>query len=537
MWRKFVLAVVFAVVFTACSSGEVAETGSSEPLRGLDGETVGRNAGSPSGSGEFVAAGESPEAIAAASAEGSTLCNAPDVMPAEISADFGWRVDEAVEVTHVRPFMRIGGPEGTALGQVTVTPTEIESDGTATFVWRNHETDTTELDADHAQRVHAFTPPEVRYSQTSDGALDEITNLDDVQRYFVDSTAVIEGFAGVGSDVADRLNSDAYVDLIRTPASAQIILHRFEGVSLPPGNARPSGETFELPNPFGGAPLPAVGEFSADESLDRSNCAVLRFTIRADRAASIEIMAETADLDPVNFEGFSAVHEFVLFLDATTAQPRRLTFMESSNPLDQERVSREAFVFGATQDARSVFDESASEALDVASLANGSAIRAAYSNDELSEFTEDEVICIDETVSTLNSSGGFVPSIIVVHVARLCAPERAARLWAETDSINLAAPEDRLCFAREVISIANFDFRNSLDWFQSNRFDPPNSQRDLLDEALRQFCNIDLATGVQAGLRKRGPLEQTPEIAAYCCLLYTSPSPRDRQKSRMPSSA
>ena len=26
-------------------------------------------------------------------------------------------------------------------------------------------------------------------------------------------------------------------------------------------------------------------------------------------------------------------------------------------------------------------------------------------------------------------------------------------------------------------------------------------------------------------------------IGAYCCLLYTSPSPRDRQKSRMPSSA
>ena len=29
----------------------------------------------------------------------------------------------------------------------------------------------------------------------------------------------------------------------------------------------------------------------------------------------------------------------------------------------------------------------------------------------------------------------------------------------------------------------------------------------------------------------RGPHE------SYCCLLYTSPSPRDRQKSRMPSSA
>ena len=31
-----------------------------------------------------------------------------------------------------------------------------------------------------------------------------------------------------------------------------------------------------------------------------------------------------------------------------------------------------------------------------------------------------------------------------------------------------------------------------------------------------------------------GPTERTK---AVCCLLYTSPSPRDRQKSRMPSSA
>ena len=30
---------------------------------------------------------------------------------------------------------------------------------------------------------------------------------------------------------------------------------------------------------------------------------------------------------------------------------------------------------------------------------------------------------------------------------------------------------------------------------------------------------------------------RTKEIAARTCLLYTSPSPRDRQKSRMPSSA
>ena len=35
----------------------------------------------------------------------------------------------------------------------------------------------------------------------------------------------------------------------------------------------------------------------------------------------------------------------------------------------------------------------------------------------------------------------------------------------------------------------------------------------------------------------RGPLCGAVRGSAYTCLLYTSPSPRDRQKSRMPSSA
>ena len=32
-------------------------------------------------------------------------------------------------------------------------------------------------------------------------------------------------------------------------------------------------------------------------------------------------------------------------------------------------------------------------------------------------------------------------------------------------------------------------------------------------------------------------LEETEKIETYICLLYTSPSPRDRTRSRMPSSA
>ena len=45
----------------------------------------------------------------------------------------------------------------------------------------------------------------------------------------------------------------------------------------------------------------------------------------------------------------------------------------------------------------------------------------------------------------------------------------------------------------------------------------------------------DLPLGARIGGFLR--LQKSPFIRAVSCLLYTSPSPRDRQKSRMPSSA
>ena len=38
-------------------------------------------------------------------------------------------------------------------------------------------------------------------------------------------------------------------------------------------------------------------------------------------------------------------------------------------------------------------------------------------------------------------------------------------------------------------------------------------------------------------LEEKGILKLDGKVIRYTCLLYTSPSPRDRQKSRMPSSA
>ena len=51
----------------------------------------------------------------------------------------------------------------------------------------------------------------------------------------------------------------------------------------------------------------------------------------------------------------------------------------------------------------------------------------------------------------------------------------------------------------------------------------------LMASAYAFLLVLPLFTLLSASLRAEGDL--------YACLLYTSPSPRDRQKSRMPSSA
>ena len=55
----------------------------------------------------------------------------------------------------------------------------------------------------------------------------------------------------------------------------------------------------------------------------------------------------------------------------------------------------------------------------------------------------------------------------------------------------------------------------------------------LVDEPRLIPLDYDPVVDAKAPQRTKRPLQ----AKAYICLLYTSPSPRDRQKSRMPSSA
>ena len=72
--------------------------------------------------------------------------------------------------------------------------------------------------------------------------------------------------------------------------------------------------------------------------------------------------------------------------------------------------------------------------------------------------------------------------------------------------------------------------RHFADWSSANFaqftfFAEHHSSEEALVADLREFDAI----GVMR--------ERTPLTKSIICLLYTSPSPRDRQKSRMPSSA
>ena len=99
-------------------------------------------------------------------------------------------------------------------------------------------------------------------------------------------------------------------------------------------------------------------------------------------------------------------------------------------------------------------------------------------------------------------------------------------------------------YAAVIFDVARKTFRNDLyDLYKANRSDPP-------DELIPQFSIIrDATNAIGLPVVEMEGYEADDLIATYSdiaskmnknviiCLLYTSPSPRDRTRSRMPSSA
>ena len=70
---------------------------------------------------------------------------------------------------------------------------------------------------------------------------------------------------------------------------------------------------------------------------------------------------------------------------------------------------------------------------------------------------------------------------------------------------------------------------------QTPQFEVVSQLDRELDELILQKQQLGLTLEKLAELEQK--IEQANARLAAACLLYTSPSPRDRQKSRMPSSA
>ena len=94
-----------------------------------------------------------------------------------------------------------------------------------------------------------------------------------------------------------------------------------------------------------------------------------------------------------------------------------------------------------------------------------------------------------------------------------------------------------MCY--EIINDIIYDMQAKLlpahDMEDSRAF--TRSERILLDhQKLKRMSAVDLRDLIRDVLHN--PEFNASEVDHYMhCLLYTSPSPRDRQKSRMPSSA
>ena len=63
------------------------------------------------------------------------------------------------------------------------------------------------------------------------------------------------------------------------------------------------------------------------------------------------------------------------------------------------------------------------------------------------------------------------------------------------------------------------------------------SARFLAERFASQVTGLDLTHDYISAAKRLSQLTGLSERCSWRCLLYTSPSPRDRQKSRMPSSA
>ena len=76
-----------------------------------------------------------------------------------------------------------------------------------------------------------------------------------------------------------------------------------------------------------------------------------------------------------------------------------------------------------------------------------------------------------------------------------------------------------------------------VEWLSIDVYQPLSDVLKIMSTTALSFCSPQQEVAWPCNSSKTEGRKKGCMYVCVCCLLYTSPSPRDRQKSRMPSSA
>ena len=123
-------------------------------------------------------------------------------------------------------------------------------------------------------------------------------------------------------------------------------------------------------------------------------------------------------------------------------------------------------------------------------------------------------------------------------VRRLEPPKGRVKMVLDTDTYNEV--DDQFALAYSLLSPEKLDVLAvyAAPYFNDRSSGPEDGMEKSYAEIVRLLGKMGRTSEgfVFKGSRGYLPDGETP-VESEACLLYTSPSPRDRQKSRMPSSA
>ena len=195
-------------------------------------------------------------------------------------------------------------------------------------------------------------PLRIEYATDADGAVEAVGNLSSLRTQVSAMLTALGEAAGEDEESLANLRrvveSDAFLQtaMIEDPAT----LHSLYGVTLARGETI-SGE-YELPNPFGGEPIPSTASYTLTTPRDRSGCAVIRATIDADDDALPKILREgigqvspSGDApDESEFDDLTLRHEMSFSYDPGSGWVARADVRKTITSGERKRTDRTLLV-------------------------------------------------------------------------------------------------------------------------------------------------------------------------------------------------